>query len=95
MMVSVVGSTFTGGNFIFCSNILTTLVVNSNLKCKFDLIVKNLSGACVTGSNFNKYLAACKLAELIDWTHKQLKRINFREAAVLFFVQTKENILHK
>ena len=40
----------------------------------------------VTGSNFNKYPAACKLAELIDRTHKQLKRISFREAAVLFFV---------
>ena len=32
---------------------------------------------CVTGSNFNKYPAACKSAELIDWTHKQLKRITF------------------
>ena len=33
--------------------------------------------ACVTGSNFNKFPAACKSAELIDWTHKQLKRITF------------------
>ena len=29
------------------------------------------------GFNFNKYPAACKLAELIDRTHKQLKRIIF------------------
>ena len=36
-----------------------------------------LSLAHVTGSNFNKYPAACKSAELIDWTHKQLKRITF------------------
>ena len=33
--------------------------------------------ACVTGSNFNKFPVACKSAELIDWTHKQLKRITF------------------
>ena len=33
--------------------------------------------ACVMGSIFNKYLAACKSAELIDRTHKQLKRITF------------------
>ena len=39
----------------------------------------------VTGSNFNKYPAACKLAELVGWTHKQLKRISFCEAADLFF----------
>ena len=32
---------------------------------------------CVTGSSFNKFPAACKSAELIDWTHKQLKRITF------------------
>ena len=31
----------------------------------------------VTGSNFNKYLAACESVELIDRTHKQLKRITF------------------
>ena len=33
--------------------------------------------ARVTGSNFNKYPAAYESAELIDWTHKQLKRITF------------------
>ena len=32
---------------------------------------------CVMGSNFNIYAVACKLTELIDWTHKQLKRISF------------------
>ena len=31
----------------------------------------------VTGSNFNKYLVACESVELIDRTHKQLKRITF------------------
>ena len=30
-----------GSNFIFCPNFLELLNVNSGLKCKFDLIIKN------------------------------------------------------
>ena len=41
--VSAVGSIPTGNNFIFCRNFLKPLHVNSSLKCKFDLIVKNLN----------------------------------------------------
>ena len=40
-MVSVVGSVPTGGNFMLCSNFSKKVNVNSGLKCKFDLIVKN------------------------------------------------------
>ena len=40
-MVSVVSSTPTRGNLIFCWNFLKPLDVNSSLKCKIDLVVKN------------------------------------------------------
>ena len=39
VMVSVVGSIPTGGNFLL--KLFQTLDVNSGLKCKYDLIMKN------------------------------------------------------
>ena len=44
-MVSVVASTPTGVNFILLLKILEPVNVNSDLKCKFDFIVKNSDNA--------------------------------------------------
>ena len=65
VMVSVMASTLTAGNFIFCSDFLKPLDVNSGLKCKCDLIMKNSNAATqwiflIRGSRFSQNSQNCQ-----------------------------------